>query len=356
MSEAADAEREVEDFFNEQVFGAVAAPEQDAPFPVEAPPEPKSISEAIALAEDGQEEGTPEAEVAAIPVEEAVETEMDPDLIPEAEEEEEPYVAWARKQYGEDLDLNNPDVAKLAKAGFEKEKLLGKKSEEAKILQQEREARELQEQIDALNEPGNLTPEEDSWVDEAVMSADPSAWARNALEQGRPDLYASVLDRWSTLGPQEARQARILHGNVLQIIQSQPSPTESYTQALGRTFLDLGLNLETHGAVILQKVEELGANHPDVQGMMSQDPDMRRMATRHIYDLVAQGRTTVAKARTEDVVAKRVQEETLRQKAAGIEQGGPRVETPKRSAFWDGFDEELSERGWDGNRPTYGRG
>jgi hypothetical protein len=356
MSEAADAERAIEDMFAEEIMGAAPEPPEPEPdFPVIAPPEPKSVSEAIQLAEDGQEEGTPEEEVAGTPL---IDLDLEDDGQTVTLDEEEPYVAWAKKQFGEDIDLDSDTAQKLAKSAYEKEKMLGKKAEETRSLQMEREQRELQEQIDALNAPGNLSREEDTWVDEAVMSGDPSEWARNALEQGRPDLYSSVLDRWSTLGPDEARQARILHGQVLQIIQNQPTAEtrqQSYTQALGQTFLDLGLNLETHGTVILQKVEELGSQHPDVIGMMSQDPTVRAMATRHLYDLVASGKTTVAKAKTDDVVSRRVQEESLRQKAAAIENGGPRQQEQKKSTFWESFDEELSERGWDGNRPVYGR-
>jgi hypothetical protein len=297
----------------------------------------------------------PEVETPAQDPDESVEVPDEEPVIPDVPEEE-PHLTWAKKQYGDDIDLSSPSSQKLAKAAYEKEKMLGKKAEESRELQKAAEARELQERIDALNTPGNLTPEEDAWVNESLVSGDPGEWAYGALQSQRPDLYAAIMDRWSSLGEREARQARVLHSQVLQAVAApQPSETETYTAALGQTFASLGLNVETHGPLILQKAEQLGAAHPSVQGMMSTNEDIRRIATRSIYDLVSQGNVTVQKAKTDDVVAARVQEEQLRQQAAGIQQGGPRVEQPKKSKFWEEFDSEIAERGWDGERPAYGR-
>lgn len=357
MSEAADAERDVEDFFNEEIFGAPAPVENAPPFPQEVP-ESKPVEEIVVETPD------PEAEVEAPEVETPVEDpaeglpETPPqDEVEEQEEVEEPHLAWAKKQYGDDIDLTSPSSQKLAKAAYEKERMLGKKAEESRELQKAAEARELQERIDALNTPGNLTQEEDNWVNESLISDDPGEWAYNALQAQRPDLYAAIMDRWSSLGEAEARRARVLHSRVLQAVAApQPDEQETYTAALGSTFASLGLNVETHGPLILQKAEELGSAHPSVQGMMSTNEDIRRIATRAIFDLVSQGNTTVAKAKQDDVVAARVQEEQLRQNAAGIQQGGPRTgEQPKKSKFWEEFDSEIAERGWDGERPAYGR-
>jgi len=347
MSEAADLEQDVEDFFNEEIFGAPKPVENDPAFPTDEPPESKPVEE---VAVDPEVE-TPEEEV---------ETEMTPDSIPEADEEvapeepqEEEYVAWAKKQYGDDLDLDNDSVKKLAKANYEKEKLLGKKAEEARSLQQQAEQAELQRQIDALNTPGTLTAEEDTWVNEAVIANDPGEWAYNALQAQRPDLYAAIMDRWSAQGELESRQARVFHSRVVQAVSApQPSEQETYTAALGQTFSSLGLNIESHGPLILQKAEELGSAHPAVQGMMSTDEDVRRIATRAVFDLVSQGNVTVQKAKNDDVIAQRVQEEKLRDAAAGIQQGGPRVEQPKKSKFWDEFEEEEEQIN---SRPQWGK-
>jgi len=353
MSEAADAEREVEDFFNAEIFGQEPPPEPEPVFPDDAPPESKPVDEVavdtpLEPAVD-PEEGTPEGTEEAPDSEEVLSEQGEPETPEETPEDD--HMAWARKQYGDDVD-----VEKLAKAAYEKEKLLGQRAEEVRLAKEERQQRELQERIDALNTPGVLTPEEDGWVDEAAMSGDPGEYAYDALQAGRPDLYAAVMDRWSTLGEQEARSARALHSQVMQLVSApQPSEQESYTLALGHTFLSLGLDIDQHGPVILQKAEELGATHPAVQGMMSPDDDVRMISTRAIYDLIASNQTTVQKARVDDQVQARVKEEQLRQQAAGVNQGGPRVEPPKKSPFWEGFDEELAERGWDGNRPSYGK-
>jgi hypothetical protein len=355
MSEAMDAEREVEDLFNEEILG-LSPPDQAGTLPPEAPPEPKPLDE-VPLDDPEPPVEEPEEESTAVeePVEEApAEEEPEPEPVPEGEEE---YVAWAKKQYGNEIDLESPSAKLLARAAFEKERLLGKKAEEARALQAEAAQREAQARIDALNTPGVLTPEEDGWVHEALTSDDPGEWAYNALQGERPDLYAAIMDRWSALGEQEARQARVLHSKVLQAISTpQPSEQETYAAALGQTFLSLGLDIETHGPQILQKAEELGADHPAVQGMMSPVEDIRRLATRSVWDLVGAGRSTVQKAKTDDVVEARVKEEQLRQGAAGIQQGGPRVPQTPKSPFWEQFDEELHDRGWDGERPQYGRG
>jgi len=357
MSEAADAEREVEDFFNEEIFGAKPPVENEPPFP-QAEPEAKPLEEVVLEGTPEEPEAVPDSEEVAPEQGEPEAPEGTPEepIVPE-EPQEEAYAAWAKKQYGDDLDLDNEQVAKVAKAAFEKEKLLGAKAEETRRLQQEAEQREIQERIDALNTPGVLTAEEDGWVNEATVSDDPGEWAYNALQAERPDLYAAIMDRWSSMGETEARRARALHTRVLQVVSApQATEQETYTAALGETFTSLGLNIESHGPLILAKAEELGSDHPSVQGMMSQDPDIRRIATRSVFDLVAQGNTTVLKAKTDDVIAQRVQEEKLREQAQGIQQGsGPREEQPKKGGFWEQFDAEIKEKGWDGDRPTYGR-
>lgn len=355
MSEAADdAEREVEDFFNEEIFGAKPPVENEAPFPVEAAPEPKPTAEVSVdpTVEPEPEEGTEEEpEQAPDSEEEApeqVEAEAEEGTAEPAEEE---YLTWAKKQYGDDLDPN-----KLARAAWEKERLLGQKSESEKRLQQEAQEREIEQRLAFLNTPGVLTDEEDAWIDEAVASGDAEAAADALLNEGRADLYGAFVGRWLQQGDAEARRALAHRDRVMQWVSTpQPSEQESYTLALGQTFLSLGLDIDAHGPKILQKAEELGVNHPSVQGMMSQDPDVRRIATRAVFDLATQGTTVVQKARQDDVVAQRVQEEKLREGAAAISNGGARPEEKKKGGFWDKFDEEIADRGWDGNRPTYGR-
>jgi hypothetical protein len=357
---SADPERAIEDLFNQEIFGVDTSNpdtlEPEPPIEMTPIPEPKSVGEAIQAAEDGQEEETPEPEVEGTPL---IELDLEDDgeviVLDEVEEEEE-YVSWAKKQFGDDVDLENASARKLAKSAFEKEKMLGKKAEEANQLKAERDRQELQAKIDALQTPGNVTPEEDAWIDEAVSSGDPGEWAYNALQAERPDLYAAIINRWASMGEGEAAQARRLDAAIIQAIsQPQPSKEESYSMALGQTFQSLGLDIETQGPIILAKAEELGASHPSVVAMMSPDPTIRQLGTRNVFDLAVAGKTTVRKAVLDDDVQARVKEETLRQQAAGVTTGKPHVEAPKKSAFWEGFDEELKERGWDGNGPTYGR-
>jgi len=337
-------------FFNSEIFGAAPPVENDPAFPGEAPPEPKPVEE-VAVDPEAPEEPTPDED----PDESGDESDTDDDggALPEPVEDE--YVGWAKKQYGDDLDLENEQVSKLAKAAYEKEKMLGRKAEEARTLQQEAAQREVQAKIDFLNTPGVLTPEEDAWIDEAVASADPEEAADALLTEGRADLYGAFIARWVQQGDREAMQALQHRDRVMQwATQPQPSEAESYTAALGQTFVSLGLNIEQTGPLILSKAEELGMAHPSVAGMMSQDPDVRRIATRAIYDLATQGNVTVQKAKTDDVVAQRVQEEELRRGAAGINGNGARVDQPKKSKFEQEWDDEVQQRGWDGERPRYG--
>jgi hypothetical protein len=293
MSEAADAEREVEDFFNEEIFGAKPEGEKKEPFPTDEP-EPKPVAEVVLdtpepeAPEEGTEEGTEETPGS----EETPPEQEDPEALEGTEPAEEEYLTWAKKQYGDDLD---PD--KLARAAWEKERMLGQKSESEKRLQKEAQEREIEQRLAFLNTPGVLTDEEDMWIDEAVASADPAVAADALLTEGRADLYGAFISRWVQQGDSAARQALAHRDRVMEWVQ-QPQPTEqeSYTLALGQTFISLGMDIDQHGPRILQKAEELGVNHPSVQGMMSTDPDVRRIATRAIYDLATQGTTVVQKA------------------------------------------------------------
>src|SRR6187399_1038473 len=101
MSEAADAaEREVEDFFTEEIFGAKPPVENEAPFPVEAPPEPKPVEEVAIDPTEGTEEGTEENPDSEETPPEQEETEAEEGTVEEAPvSEEEAHLAWARKKY-----------------------------------------------------------------------------------------------------------------------------------------------------------------------------------------------------------------------------------------------------------------
>lgn len=364
MSEAADDDGtlEVENFFNEEILGVRTEEPKEEPFPAEAPPEPKPVEE-VAVDEiptpqeeaedrEGTEEGTketPDSEEVA-PEQEESET---PEETPGSEEEA--HLAWARKKYGEGIDLDSDSSKMLAKAAYEQEKLLGRQAEQQRRLEQEAQQREVEAKIAFLNTPGVLTPEEDAWIDEAVISDNPEEAADALLTEGRADLYGAFVARWVQQGDAEAFRALQHRDRVMQWATTpQPSEQESYSLALGQTFTSLGLNIEQHGPLILAKAEELGTAHPAVSGMMSPDPQMRAVATRAIFDLVTSGNVTVQKAKQDDVVAQRVQEEELRKNASGINQNGGRVEKPKQGGFWDKFDEEIEQRGWDGERPRYG--
>jgi hypothetical protein len=356
---SADPERAIEDLFNQEIFGVDTSNpdtlEPEPPIEMAPVPEPKSVGEAIQAAEDGQEEETPEPEVEGTPL-------IEMDLDGEGEDgttvtlEEEEYVAWAKKQFGDDVDLENASARKLAKSAFEKEKMLGAKSQEAKELREAQDAAELQRKIDALTTPGALTEEDEAWVETAATDANPFEYAYNAHLAGRDDLYNAILSQYGSMGPQEEALARRFHGEMIQrLSQPQLSPQEQQVQMMRSSFADGGLDYDAHREIIIAKAGELGENHPMVRSILSENVEARAMAIRGVYDLAMAGKTTVHKAKLEDDVQSRVKEEQLRQKVAGVTTGKPHVEAPKKSAFWEGFDEELKDRGWDGNGPTYGR-
>jgi len=348
MSGIDDSERMDEgdfaDFLADEVFGE-GAPETPAE------PEPNLESQ-VETPETPEEPALPE------PVfEEQPETAQPADPEPAETEtpvEEPEYAVWARKQFGEDLDLTNPQIAKLAQSRWEAERMVGKSQaelqEQRRLMEEESAAR----RVASLHERADLNDEESDWVDQAVESGDPAAFAVAALENDRRDLYSAILDRWATQGEQESSRVRDFHSRVVAAYsQPAPDPQAQFQQALGESFQAVGLNVRDHGSIILAKAAELGDANPYVQGMMAQDPQVRAMAVRAVWDLSQSTQATIQKVTRDDEVAARVAEERLRENAAVVGNGTLHQEPPPSGGFWSEFDEEVAARGWDGARPGY---
>lgn len=351
MSEAEDAERAVEDLFNEEILGLKEPERDEAPFPTEAPPESKPVEETTDPDLPPEEE---QEQIVEVPPElPDVQVEIEPTEEPGRDEpEEEPYLAWAKKQYGEELD---PD--KLARAAYEKEQLLGRKAQEEKQREEERRKESLQRDIDRLHTYGALTPEEEAWVEERAMEGDLDEAAKACFENGRYDLYAALTDRFVAMGGAAAQYANARRSAYIQdavAFYQQPelSPQEQRRQVFRQVFASVGLDLDAHGPVVLAKAQELGGHY--ALALENGDEGQQAVAARALFDLATATQTEVSKHRLDDVVQQRVQEEKLRQNAAGVTQGGARVEQKKKDPFWENFEEEVEERGWDGNRPSYG--
>ena len=248
----------------------------------------------------------------------------------------------------------NPQIAKLAQSRFEAERMVGRSQAELQEQRRLMEEESAQRRIASLSQRADLNEEESDWVDGAVESQDPAAYAIAALENDRRDLYGAILDRWATQGEGESARARDLHARVVQAYsQPAPDPQAEFQQALAQSFQAVGLSVAQHGQTILAKASELGDANPFVQGMMSQDPNVRQMAVRAVWDL-AQTQVTVQKEAQNDDVAARVAEERLREAAAVVGNGTVHQTPPKKQgSFWDEFDEEVASKGWDGSRPGY---
>jgi hypothetical protein len=337
------------DFLADEVFGSGEA---------KPDPEPDNLeSQVVPEVEEPEEEDKillPDPAFEDRPETEQIEQPGEEPASPETVEEPE-YAVWARKQFGDELDLSNPQIAKIAESRYEAEKMIGKSQSELQEQRKLMEEESAQRRIASLSQRADLTEEESDWVDVAIESEDPAAYAVSALENDRRDLYGAILDRWATQGESQSAKARDLHARVVQAYsQPAPDPQAQFRDALAQSFSAVGLNVGQHGSVILAKASELGDANPYVQGMMSQDPNIQQMAVRAIWDLAQSTQVTVQKVAREDDVAARVAEERLREGAAVVGNGTVHQTPPKtQGGFWDEFDEEVSARGWDGARPGY---
>lgn len=357
MSEAEDAERAVEDLFNTEILGLKEPERDEAPFPAEAPPEAKPVEETTdpdIPPEEVQEQ------VVEVPEElPDVQEEIEPTEEPGRDEpQEEPYLAWAKKKYNlADEQLENEATRLLARSNYEQEQLLGRKAQEEKQREEERRRESLQRDIDRLHVYGVLTPEEEAWVEERAMEGDLDEAAKACFDNGRYDLYAALTDRFVAMGGAAAQYANARRSGYIQDTisfyqQPEPSPQEQQRQMFQSAFAAVGLDLDAHGPTVLAKAQELGG--PYAHALENGDEGQRAVAARALFDLATATQTEVSKHRLDDVVQQRVQEEKLRQNAAGVTQGGARAEPKKKDPFWDSFDEEVEERGWNGNSPRYG--
>jgi ribosomal protein S24E len=287
------------------------------------------------------------------------EAELEEEPREEAEDEievqaETDFTLWAKNKYGEDVDLE-----KLAKATYNQEQLLGRKAAEFEAEQQARRELEQQMILDTLNTNyAGLSPEEDEWVDEAVMSESPLDWAISALQNDRVDLYNTVLNRFGMQGEREQQLASEIRARVLFEAQRQPEPQASYQEVLASmlnyTFQGLGMDINTHGPVVAEQAAALGGSHPLVQAMQSEDDNLRALAVQQIYERAGNSKTTVQKAVYDDMNGAKAREAELRAGAAGVNSGsGPR-KSPKAKSFFDAWDEAAADLRVDGNNPRYG--
>jgi hypothetical protein len=332
------------DFLTETVFSPEAQAET---------PEPDNLESQVETPEVEEEKILPDPVFEEKPETTQVETPDEP-ALPETVEEPE-YAVWARKQFGDDLNLADPQIAKLAESRYEAERMVGRSQAELQEQRRLMEEEDTRRRVASLHERSDLTEDESDWVDMAVESEDPAAFAVAALENDRRDLYGSILDRWATQGESQSARVRDLHARVVAAYsQPAPDPQAQYREALAQSFSEVGLNVQQHGNVILAKASELGDTNPFVRGMMSPNPEIRSMSVRAVWDLAQSSQVTVQKVARDDEVAARVAEERLREAAAGVGNGTVHQAPPKRQgSFWDEFDEEVAAKGWDGAIPGY---
>lgn len=321
---------------------AVADEEEVETPPVEEEPAPEEPP--VVVADEPVQEEAPQAdqpqqpEVAAEPVEEEGE--------PVEDEETDPNVVWATKKYGD-------DPAKWAKAAFDMEqhisRLAGEKKEAEELAVQ---WYEYSQQVEA-NQPQvqlPLSAQEEQWADQAMTN--PVQYAFQAAMNGNMQLYNAIIER---VAYQDPRQASAVETQVrLQVMAAAEAEEQEQangqppdlTASLGAAVARAGIDVQTYGEPMMEKIEELGEFSPYVQAILGENEEAREMALRAVYDMVRATTLSTRKVRDTDRDEKIRRETQLRKEAAGVVTGGgSRNPQPPKSPMMEAMQKEWQARG-----------
>lgn len=185
----------------------------------------------------------------------------DPDLQPESFEQPE-HLAWAERR-----NLTNfEDAAKLA---FEQERFLGRRASEIQELREQ-----LEQQPQAV--PGEPPLRSEEWIASVLSSPDPGRYAWELARGGEWTSYASLMEAWETIvGPTVTMN---VHQQIVGTLDQEPEPEpepQSNPERIREAFALVGIfDLDNHPlrGTIIQVADEMGANHPLVQGAAVGDP------------------------------------------------------------------------------------
>jgi hypothetical protein len=321
----------------------------DEPTPV-VPPEPQEPP--LRVPDEREQprdtpEGQPEPAIAAEPG-------LEPEEGDEGEDtEEDPNVAWATKKYG-----NEP--TKWAKAAFDMERhittLTAEKREAEELAAQwyqyaqqaEREASQTQQ----MGMP--LSAQEEQWVEQSLVN--PLEYARAAALNGNVALYNGVLARVaeenhllaSQIGTQV--QVELQQAAAAEQQNGAMQPEMQLPVALAQSFQRLGLDIQTHGPKMSEKIGELGEYHPYVQAILGGDERQRDLAVQAVFDLVRAGTLVSRRVRDENRESQIRREGELRREAAGVVTGSPHTSAPAaQDPFLQAMEDEWkARRQWGG--------
>jgi hypothetical protein len=332
--------------------------------------EPRSVGEALAATDEQEQPTTPDEEQEVVvepPIvvqdepgmdtgEDAIAPELpaEPAVEPEAEDIgediEDENVAWATKKYGD-------DPAKWAQAARHQEQHISrlaaeKKEAEGLAVEWAQYAETIQAQATQQQQMAMpLSASEEEWIERAVMN--PYQAAQQAAYQGNVNLYNGVLARVAEENPamaaqigaqvqMEIQQLAAQQNGAFQQQQPQPSLADEMAGSIQR----LGIDLDTYGEPMSQKIAELGEFDPYVQTILEGEPQARDMALRAVYDLVRTGAMSTRKVRTDERDAQIRHEAELRRQAAGVVTGGPHQEPPPtQPRIISAMEEEWRARG-----------
>lgn len=365
---SSESEHEVGEFLREQMFGprspseAAAAvrepdPEEAAPRPHQVelpgdPVQPVPAEDAPVVVTDEPPQQPPPADPSIhapqpSPVDPDVEEE--PGLTEEEVEAEDEHVVWAKKKYGDDPERwakaardQETYITRLSNEKREAEELAGQWYEHAQQV-------EAQQQQFAGGMP--LSAQEEQWVESSLSN--PLEFARQAAFNGKTQLYNGVIQRVAEENPMLAAQI----GTTVQTELAQYAAYEqqqyaeqngqpNLAQALGASFQRLGIDLQTEGPRLADKIGELGEYNPYVQAILNGDDGQRDLAVQAVYDLARAG--TVTRRPAGGGVQR---ENELRREAMVVQSGGMQAPPapPKPPAFLQGMQDEWQRRGqWSG--------
>jgi hypothetical protein len=337
-----DGERELEDFLTD-VFEGREQPTAPEPSPTETfaeEPEPEPLPEP---------EPEPEPEPAPEPEPEPVAAEGEP--VEEPEPVVEGGVSWAKQKYGDDPE-------KWAQAAYQQEQFISRLAAEKK--QAEELAQRMGEYaqwvesqaVSAQQEGMPLNAQQEAWIEQGV--ANPVQYAYTALIQQDTALYNGLIERIAMDNPQLAAnvgmqaQMAVAQQQAQQRVQAdaQAQANGDFPTRLSSDLQRVGINIQSHGEQLSEKIGELGEYHPYVQTIMHDpDPGRRDLALMAVYDLVRSGQTTTRRVLDTDREAQIRREAELRREAASVVTGSPHAQPRKESPLLEGMMEEWRRAG-----------
>jgi hypothetical protein len=299
---------ELESLLAEELYGPRAST-------VEAPEEaPEVVRD-----EPPQRDTPPDVTPPELPPEPATEPDQEDSETDSPEDEQDPYIAWATKKYGD-------DPTKWAKAARDMESHISRLTDEKhasdELAEQWYEQAQQVQQQPGLGMP--LSAQEEQWVEASL--GNPIEYARQAAFAGKVQLFNGVMERVAMENPSLAAQVGAQVQIELQQAveaeqrqqqqQSQPQPLEA---TLAHSFNRLGIDLQRDGPKMSQKLGELGEYHPYVRAILNGNDSERDLAVQAVHDLT---RASTFNSRTVERNKAIEQEQELRRDAMVVQTGG----------------------------------